>query len=343
MKKNILEEINRARTLMKLDLINENSQVILEQIATEITKLFSGAFKNTLKQEEKNLVNSFLVNTIKDDAKKAEFVTFMKSVEGKRFFKELKKAVDNMPDGLDKDGALRKLNSMKSAETQWTNISTRPGVSPGGTGSLPKIYQTYDEALKALEIEIEKVKSQYPKSFKGKNIGVGRQTIEQAARESVGKTPKEAIDIMNVRFAKLEADLPNAKPWFRKLIKSLDFRVKDATGKYSTPQSAKNLGKNVATGVAGIFIISALLDFGKRVSKLNDDHPEATIWQNMWISACQMIGVAVSTAISGGSAAIESGKEDYSRREKEPTNDENPPPPKEGPTKMRQINPDLIR
>ena len=76
------------------------------------------------------------------------------------------------------------------------------------------------------------------------------------------------------------------------------------------------------------------MDYGERVSKLSQEHPDVKPWQRMLIAAGEMLGSVTSTTIETGKGAYETGKEEYGKMETQqpnnpPNNTPNNPPNKE--------------
>lgn len=343
MKKQIIEELTRIRTLMNVELINEDTQLISEQLAQEIEKLIIGVFKSTLKSEEKALFKDFVKGMIKDDAKKAEFVTLLKSAEGKKFIAELEKAVNKMPDGLDKDAALRKINSMKSAEQKWASKGSGSGSLPNPSGGATKVlFQTYDEALKYFESVVNSLGGEFPNVFK--NTKVGRSIMESSARMSVGKTEQEAFDFLRKSFADKELVLKDMPKWYQQYFKSIKPTLETFFVSRNLDKSV-NFPKSGFKTIFALFLFSFFARVGKEIVGYEDNTPD--LWQKVLIAGFKMLGIAIPTFLEAGQQGFEKGKEEYNRnkdtRNEKDRNNEKPrdeKPKEEKPKEEKPKTPD---
>jgi hypothetical protein len=362
MEKKLITEINQIRKMMGLNLLNEAGPW-----ADVIGRMLGGATKNEVELMIGRGLKKILITDIENALTKAASGSAMKKGEIdilKALDAEIKKtgntlgavnakglkgifekaANDAIAAGdIAKSKILKKQmkqidSSLKTTApstgsiTNTTSKTTQnAGVSgqaaSAGRSKLKDVITSEAEALKILQDNLKSDK--FPKSFKGsKNIASGNDIMTRAAQESVGKTQKEAIDALNKSFDELEKSIPDSQPWFKNFVKTnLNPIVTDAKGQIRLGATGTKSLKTAGVLTAGYFLISFIMDYGERVSKLSQEHPDVKPWQRMLIAAGEMLGSVTSTTIETGKGAYETGKEEYGKLEtQQPNTPPNTPP-----------------
>lgn len=323
MEKNLLTELNQIRKMMGLNLLTEAGPWadIISRMAggvarTDVNLMIGKSLKKILLTD----IESVLTKSTSGVALKKGELDILKALDseikktGNTFGKTNAKGLEGVfNDAMKAAKAANDPTKFKLIQDQKKQIVNTLKSTTPSTGAIKNVIATEEDALKILQANLKSEK--FPKSFKGsKNIAAGNDLIQRAAKESVGKTEKEALDELEKSFAELEKSIPDSKPWFKNFVKTnLNPIVRDAKNNIRVRATGTKVLKATGTVTAGIFLTSFIMDYGERVSKLSQEHPDVGIWQRMLVAAGEMFGSVTSTTIQTGKGAYETGKEEYGK------------------------------
>lgn len=281
MENKLLVEINQIRSNMGLSVITENTQIILEAPNSgTLTRIFNSlvgtssrsVLKTLLTVEEKDLVQRYFANNIKDDLSKLKLSNFMKTPNGATTIQELKAAViaatnrrNNPISQADQIAFNKLINKMEKTKTTWSKPLPKTDSIVGKVVKIKDVLTSYFKYVTTIEKKIRD------------DIASYKYLTDEASKMAIGSSQTSAIKESLKYLDRIELNLGILKRKEKAAITAMITQLKlDAKKLPKTSEARKSIDKLITKMESSDATVESIWKYLPSSYK-----PEGSVWDEI--------------------------------------------------------------